>query len=245
VLAADHVFAVSRIQVEIARRIRRGREDSVSYLPVGVDCRFFDPAAADGDRVRQRHNLPSKTIVGYLGYLGIWEGRIAGEPLLEIAPQLLKQHDVHFLVVGFGPAFEIFKHRVKQAGLEKDFTLTGFVPDEALPDYLAAMDICIDTLEEGFHSLARSETKLKQYMAMARSTVATAIGENCVDLDDGRCGVLVEAGRAGLLEGIGRLCSNPDLRATLGSAARRRAVEVYDWSILGERMARTLGLFKE
>jgi glycosyltransferase involved in cell wall biosynthesis len=241
-LAADYVFAVSRAQVEVATRVRRGREDSVTYLPVGVDSRVFDPATANPERIREQYKLPSKTIIGYLGYLGIWEGRIAGEPILEIAPELLKQRDVHFLIVGFGPAFEIFKQRVAQAGLAEHFTLTGYVPDEAVPDCLAAMDICIDTLEDGFHSEARSETKLKQYMAMARACVATAIGENCVDLDDGKCGVLVERGNAGLLEGVVALCDQPELRATLGRAARERAVKLYDWPVLAERMASTLGL---
>lgn len=244
-LAADYVFAVSHVQVEVASRLRRGREDSVIYLPVGVDCRTFDPGTANRERVRQKYQLPSKTIIGYLGYLGLWEGRFAGEPMVEIAPELLKQHDAHFLIVGFGPALGVFKRRVEQAGLSSHFTFTGYVPDEWVPDCLAAMDICIDTLEKGFHSEARSETKLKQYMAMGRAAVATAIGENCIDLQDGECGVLVEPESAGLLRGVLELCKQPERRARLGIAARQRAVEVYDWPVLAARMATSLGLEQE
>lgn len=242
VLAADHVFAVSHTQVEVAACLRRGRESSVTYLPVGVDCCVFDPATANGERIRQRFKLPAKTIIGYLGYLGIWGERFAGEQLVEIAPELLKQHNAHFLIVGFGPALEVFRKRVEQAGLSSHFTFTGFVSDELLPDCLAAMDICVDTLEEGFHSHARSETKLKQYMALGRACVATAIGENCIDLDNGKCGVLVEPGNDNLLNGIGLLCAQPELRAMLGLAARQRARQVYDWSVLACRLASTLGL---
>lgn len=240
--AADYVFAVSRIQVEVASRLRRGREDSVIYLPVGVDCRAFDPATANAQRVREKYQLPSKTIIGYLGYLGMWEGRFAGEPIVEIAPELLKKHDAHFLIAGFGPALEIFRQRVAQSGLSNHFTFTGYVPDEWVPDCLAVMDICLDTLEKGFHSEARSETKLKQYMAMGRASVATAIGENCVDLKDGECGVLVEPGGASLLRGVLQLCEQPATRLSLGRAARRRAVDVYDWPVLAARMAASLGL---
>ena len=240
--AADYIFAVSRIQVEVASRLRGGREKSVTYLPVGVDCGAFDPSTANAVRVREKYKLPSKTIIGYLGYLGIWEGRFAGEPIVEIAPELLKQHEVHFLVVGFGPALEVFKQRVERAGLTSHFTFTGYVPDEWLPDCLAAMDICLDTLEKGFHSEARSETKLKQYMAMGRASVATAIGENCVDLNDGECGVLVEPGSDGLLYGVATLCAQPKLRARMGNAARQRALKLYDWPILALRMASALGL---
>lgn len=242
VIAADHVFAVSQVQVDIAKRLRPGREETVSYLPVGVDCRLFDPTRADALETRRRFHLPSKTIIGYLGYLGIWDRRFAGEQLVEIAPQLLEQADAHFLVVGFGPALSLFRERVAKIGLTKHFTFTDFVADELLPSCLAAMDICVDTLEEGFHSEARSETKLKQYMAMGRACVATGIGENCVDLDDGKCGILVEPGNENLLRGILPLCAQPELRVTLGRAARRRAEEVYNWPSLAERMASALGL---
>ena len=245
VITADHVFAVSQAQVEVATRLRPAREASVSYLPVGVDCRVFDPARVEAERVRRKFHLPDKTIVGYLGYIGSRGARFAGEPLVEIAPRLLRQTDAHFLIVGFGPALRLFRRRVERLGLEDHFTFTGFVPDDLLPDCLAAMDICVDTLEEGFHSEARSETKLKQYMAMGRATVATAIGENCVDLDGGRCGVLVKPGTDNLLRGVAALCDQPELRAQLGRAARRRALELYDWPVLAGRMASALGLIPQ
>jgi glycosyltransferase involved in cell wall biosynthesis len=241
VIAADHVFAVSQTQVEVARRLRPGREQTVSYLPVGVDCRAFDPVRTNAGEARREFSLPSKTIVGYLGYLGIVSGRFAGELLIEIVPELLKRADVHFLIVGFGPALELWRRRVTELGLAQHFTLTGFVSDQLLPSCLAAMDICVDTLEEGFHSKARSETKLKQYMAMGRACVATAIGENCADLNEGECGVLVDPGTDNLLRGVLSLCDQPGLRAKLGTAARQRALLLYDWPVLAKRMASVLG----
>jgi glycosyltransferase involved in cell wall biosynthesis len=250
ILAADYVFAVSHAQLDVARRLRPGREDSVIYLPVGVDCRFFNPVSANGERVRQKFKLPDKIIIGYLGYIGIgYLGSLgsraacfAGQPLIEVARELLRQCDVHFLIVGFGPGLNRFKERVTAVGLDNHFTFTGRQPPDALPDLLAAMDICVDTLEEGFHSEARSETKLKQYMAMGRACVATAIGENRLDLDHGNCGILVEPGNENLLSGLLVLCNNPHLRAELGNAARRRAEDVYDWPKLATRFASALGL---
>ncbi|MEW6157058.1 MAG: glycosyltransferase [Verrucomicrobiota bacterium] len=239
---ANFVFAVSHIQVEVARRLRPGREASVHYLPVGVDCERFDPNRANPARVRERFRLPAKTVVGYLGYLGTWEGRFAGELLVEIAPELARQTEVHFLIVGAGPALPLFQERVRELNLTDRFTFTGFVEEDWVPDCIAAMDLCIDTLEPGFHSQARSETKLKQYMAMARACVATAIGENCVDLDHGKCGVLVLPGPAPLLQGIGSLCSQPEFRRRLGEAARERAKTVYDWRIVAAKMLQTLKL---
>lgn len=241
VLNADHVFAVSAKQVEIARRLRKGREDSVHYLPVGVNCAVFDPARANPDKVRKQFGLPAKTTIGYLGYLAKWQNRIAGEPILEAAKPVLDRCDVHFLVVGFGPALEEWKQKTVDLGVSRHFTFTGFVPDEILPDCIAAMDVCVDTLEPGFHSEARSETKLKQYMAMGRACVATAIGENCVDLDNSACGELVNPGASALAEGIVRLVADPEGRESKGRLARARAREYYDWRVLARTMAHGAG----
>ena len=242
VIAADYLFAVSNVQTEVARRLRPGREDSVFYLPVGVNCSVFDPQRARPDRIRERFRLPDRIVVGYLGYIGHWQGKVAGQPLIDIAPDLIAEHDVHFLFVGFGPGLSELKRRVKELGLENRFTFTGRVEDEILPSCIAAMDICVDTLEEGFHSEARSETKLKQYMALGRACVATAVGENVVDLDHGRCGRLAKPGSRDLLQAVASLCENSNVRSELGRAARSRAERVYDWQHLARRVATALGL---
>lgn len=239
-LVADYVFCVSQRQVKMAQQLRPGREETVVYLPVGVNCQVFDPAIAQPHRVRQKFSLPDKTIVGYLGYLGIRGDSFAGQPIIEAAVELLRQQDVHFLIVGFGEGLPVFQQQVSQLGLASHFTFTGYVEDELLPHCLAAMDICIDTLEEGLHSEARSETKLKQYMAMGKACVATAIGENCVDLDHGHAGLLVQPNSTDLMLGMLTLCCDASLRKRLGQAARERAVSTYDWAHLGDQMIQSL-----
>jgi glycosyltransferase involved in cell wall biosynthesis len=240
VMLADYVFAVSDIQVKVARGLRPGRESSVTYLPVGVDCAVFDPNRASPQRVRDRFRLPPRLTIGYLGYLGKYGGKFAGEILMDVAPALLQSHDVHFLIVGFGPALKLWKDRVCALGLDQHFTFTGYVENDLVPDCIAAMDICVDTLEDGFHSEARSETKLKQYMAMGRACIATAIGENRIDLDGGKCGLLPATGSEPLLRDLRILCDQSSLRHELGAAARNRAQQVYDWQKLAARMTKVL-----
>ena len=243
ILNADYVFAVSHLQVEIAKRMRPDRPDTVFYMPVGVHCDIFDPESVETELVYDRFNIPKdKVIVGYLGYLGIRGGSFAGQEILDVAEEVIKQQNTHFLIVGFGEALPIFKDKVAQLGLESSFTFTGYVEDEIVPGCVGVMDICIDTLEPGIHSEARSETKLKQYMAMGKACVATAIGENCVDLDQGNAGVLVAPGPDNLLRGIISLCEDEKLRLSLGKNARQRAVDLYDWSQLAGKMIENLNL---
>jgi glycosyltransferase involved in cell wall biosynthesis len=240
VIEADEVFAVSTTQVRVAKALRSGREKSVHYLPVGVDCEAFDPAKADRSDMRRRFGFSeSEIVIGFLGYLGIWNDRFAGETLLEAAP-LLSNPSLRFLIIGSGPALPKWKEMVRKLDLEKRFLFAGFVEQADLASAIAAMDICVDTLEPGFHSEARSETKLKQYMAMGRACVGTDIGENRIDLDHGRAGRLSGPDAEELARTISGLAENADERKHLGEAARARAVEIYDWRRLAKQMAEVL-----
>jgi glycosyltransferase involved in cell wall biosynthesis len=165
----------------------------------------------------------------------MWKNRFAGEALLEAAP-LLSNPLVRFLIIGSGPALPLWKEMIRKFDFEKRFVFAGFVPQADLPAAISAADICVDTLEPGFHSEARSETKLKQYMAMARACVATDIGENRVDLDHGSAGILVVPGAESLAGAITKLAENASERTRIGEAARARARSVYDWGKLARRM---------
>ncbi|MDX1952940.1 MAG: glycosyltransferase [Verrucomicrobiota bacterium] len=234
-----YLFAVSQTQLRVGKALRPAPRVT-EYLPVGVDCARFNPNLPGVITQSENFRKPGKIMIGYLGYLGKRDGRIAGEPILEIAPALSAKHPVHFLIVGHGPAARDWEQRAHAMGLADQFTFTGFIADDLVPAAIAAMDICVDTLEPGFHSEARSETKLKQYMAMGRACVATAIGENVIDLEDGNAGILTQPAAASLLQGVEQLVENSWLRGELGAKARIRAEGVYNWPVLARKMVKTV-----
>jgi len=235
-ISADNVFTVSRLQAEIASQIR-GSARKVHYLPVGVNTDVFNPNSVRSEHLRKSLKIPSKPVIGYLGYLGYFNGEYAGQLLLDSAKAILENSDVHFLVVGFGPGLDHWKKTVSQLGIEQNFTFTGYVQESEVPACIQLMDITIDILTPGFHSLARSETKLKQYMSMGKASIATEIGENIVDLAEGKCGLLIPHGREPMIEAVRLLSKDAELRKTLGNAARERARNDYDWNVLAKKMA--------
>ncbi|HMF75062.1 MAG TPA: glycosyltransferase [Bryobacteraceae bacterium] len=242
VVTADFVFAVSQAQVSLARKLRPEGFGCVTYLPVGVNCVEFSPERADAEAAKRTYKVPeNKVVIGYLGRLGVTGERYAGQALLEAARKIAAKVDAHFLIVGDGPALSLFQRDVAALELQDRFTFTGFVPQKVLSSCIAAMDVCVDTLEPGFHSEARSETKLKQYMAMGRACVATNIGENCVDLAGGACGVLCEPGSESLCGAIVDLCRDAERRKQLGRSARKRAELFYDWQRLAGRLLTAIG----
>jgi glycosyltransferase involved in cell wall biosynthesis len=64
------------------------------------------------------------------------------DTLLESAEIAVKKNPkLVFVVVGKGPDFEEVKERIVQLGMQRNFRLTGFVPDEDLPFYYNVADL--------------------------------------------------------------------------------------------------------
>jgi glycosyltransferase involved in cell wall biosynthesis len=123
---------------------------------------------------------------------------------------------VRFVFVGDGLLREQLLERIRRERLEDRFLLTGLIPPERIPEYLAAADLVVHaSLREG---LARV---LPQALLAGKPVV-------CYDLDGarevvqtGRTGVLVQARDiTALAAGILDLAQRPGLRAELGGAGR-------------------------
>ena len=143
--------------------------------------------------------------------------------------------DADFLVVGYGKGVRDFKKYVKARGLSPRFRFVDYVKHEEVPKYIAMMDICLVPFGDFFTSQTRSSVKMKEFMSMGRAIVATRIGENITDLDNGRCGRLA-ADSQDFLTKIKALQRSPLLRRELGRRARERAEKIYDFSILRKKL---------
>ena len=80
---------------------------------------------------------------------------------------------------------------------------------------------------------------MKEFMSMGKAIVATKIGENITDLDNGKCGMLAEDSHEFAVK-IKSLQKNPALRRELGRKARERAEKVYDFRILRKKLYKFL-----
>jgi glycosyltransferase involved in cell wall biosynthesis len=114
----------------------------VRHIHMGVP----DPLAStrDGsDQVRRRHGIASDAVV-FASF-----GRVTPEKglsavvraLAQVAPSL---PSVRLLVVGETSSYFDLMAEARELGVADRVIEAGYVPDEALPDYLAASDICLN-----------------------------------------------------------------------------------------------------
>lgn len=113
---------------------------------------------------------------------------------------------------------------------------TGFVPDGRLRLLLGACDVLVLPQRDTLTNRARWPGKLGDYLCAARPVVATEVGDlaHLVGPEDGVH--LVSARPEALTRGILELSDRSDLRARLGTAARRCAESTLSWGRLTDQL---------
>lgn len=194
----------------------------------GADTDQFHPGATGPTRIVRR---PGQILAVFVGAFRAWHGAIR---LVEAIRQLRRRHVTAFdaVFIGCGPEFP----RVYEAGARVEgISFTGPLPHDVIPAYLAAADIGVAPFDLAEHpTLARefhwSPLKIFEYMATGLPVVAPRIDRLAGIVRDGREGLLYDSNDPqGLAAALERL-SDPALRASLGAAARERAVEHFSWS---------------
>jgi glycosyltransferase involved in cell wall biosynthesis len=188
----------------------------MSVVPVGVDHHRFRPLA-DVKRVPGRVMTTASADVPLKGLV----------PLLEALAKVRTERHAELVVIGKPRPESRVDETIERLGLSGAVTFVSGVTDERIVELYAEAELAVvPSLYEGF-SLPAIEA-----MACGVPVVGTtggAIPE--VVGTDGDTALLVPPADAGALATaiVGAL-DDADLRARIGEAGRRRALERYSWS---------------
>ena len=140
-----------------------------------------------------------------------------------------QQRGVKLRIVGDGPDRESLEDLA--AGLDVDVEFTGTLPPEAVADaYRCASVVVMPSRREG-HPLVAIEAAVA-----GRAVVGSEIAAMAEVVLDGSTGVLVPPDDPdALTRALDDLLDDPDRRARLGAAARRRAVDEFTLDVCVER----------
>ena len=191
--------------------------ERVNVIYAGVDLSRFDPAKADGARVRREWGAePGETLLVQVGareWKG-WKDLVRAAALLAADFPKLKtavvacENDAKMAEVS---AF------AREAGIADRVLTIGFRSD--MPDVLAAADIVADLSYEG---LGITGT-LREAMALGKPVIASAAGGNPELVVDGESGLLVPPrDPAAMAAAVRRLLTDPALSARLARGGRQR-----------------------
>jgi glycosyltransferase involved in cell wall biosynthesis len=198
------------------------------YLPSGVDTEVFKPLPYNSDN--------GKIVFSWIGTLHKKEYIENIGFVLEGFARLRKQYShIYFEIAGDG----IYRADLLRllAGLnDPQIRFKGWIAPEAVPQYLANIHIgTLPVARDNKFNLAKSPTKLFEYMAMARPTVSSCIGEPRHIISDGTDGFLAQ-GKEEFIAKMRELIENPDLCRLIGARARHKAEANYSLKVLGAKL---------
>jgi glycosyltransferase involved in cell wall biosynthesis len=188
----------------------------------------------DGSGVRCQYNLVGKTVIGFIGTFGKWHG---AEVLAEAFGQLLQEFpvlrdEVRLFLIGDGLTMPLVKEQLTKFDVMDACILTGMIPQEEGPAYLAACDILASphVPNPDGTPFFGSPTKLFEYMAMGKGIVASDLEQIGEVLTHDQTAWMVKPGDAQSLKlGLKVLIDDQQRRERLGEAARREVVSKYTW----------------
>jgi len=201
--------------------------DQLRVVPLGVDTELFKPS--------ELPRVPGRIIA-----ISSADRPLKGiGHLLQAVAKLRTEHDVELQLVAKlepnGPTEKL----IAELGISDIVHTSSGLSDAELAALFASAEIaCIPSLYEGF-SLPAVEA-----MASGTPIVASRAGALPEVLGpDGECADLVAPGDVGeLTYALDRLLSSPERRHWLGTAGRRRALDVFSWESVA---AQTVRVYEE
>jgi PEP-CTERM/exosortase A-associated glycosyltransferase len=203
--------------------------DKIDIVPNGVDAKVFYPQEANQSLV-QKYDLEQKTVYGFIGSITKYEGL---SDLLHAFALLQKdQPNIHFLLVGDGPALPRLRELVKTLDLSDIVSFVGRVPHTEVKDYYSVIDIF--PFPRINAKVCRLVTPLKPFEVMAMGKLALVSNIPALNemVKEKETGLVFEAENIDSLKAC--LAKAPDFKE-LGLTSREWVEKNRDWSILSKR----------
>jgi glycosyltransferase involved in cell wall biosynthesis len=205
--------------------------ERVAYLPNGPDSGLRGQLQVSSDqiaRVRSRLGVGDAPLALYLG--NIPHGTdldLALDAFHSIRNQL---PGVRLVIAGVGDGLPRLQAHARRLGLGDAVLFPGWIEPEQAHIYVASADVIVNPYRDSLINRSKCAGKLILAMAMGRAVVTTRLGQNLEYIEDGHSGVLTNPDDvADLARGLLAVLSDREWAAELGSNARRRIWEEFDW----------------
>ena len=207
----------------------------IVVIPNGIDEQSLAPS--DNAEAKVALGLIGKTVLGFVGFVREWHGL---EDVIDLLADPDCTPDLHFVIVGDGPAISALKARAQRLGVSEKTTFAGLIDRDGVAQHLAAFDVALQPRAVDY----ASPLKLFEYMACGKAIAAPDQPNIREILTDGKNARLFNpmvnvAFRQAVLE----LARDKLLRDRLAGSARQTIFDRgYTW---GENARRIIALYND
>lgn len=227
---AQFVIALSDSLAENTRRIGIN-PDKIIVVPNGVDTNKFTSGSIEVRR--------STRIILFVGSLIERKGV---RYLLSAMPKVIREFpNIKLVIIGEGGEEVNLKNQLESTGITNQVDFLGKLPPDEIALWMRRASLFIlPSLEEGLGVV------LLEAIASGTPCVASSVG-GIPDIITPEIGRLVSAGQPEQLsDAIIELLSNEELLEQMGSSARRRAMDIFSWDVVADKIysiyAKALGV---
>ncbi|MEA2007465.1 MAG: glycosyltransferase [Patescibacteria group bacterium] len=210
---------------------KRGVKKPIDVVPTGIEWDRFQSGNRGG--VRGKHKITDDEV------LLMSNGRFDQEKNIHflvraLFPFLKENKKIKWMHVGDGSLKEEILTRAKVKGIERQFIITGVLPQDQMQHYYAAGDLFVHS------SLTETQgMSLLEALVVGMPTVAIRATGTVDQIEHNKNGLLVEGDEEEFLGGVKKLLGDPELRKRIGDAAleygktcdyrcsAKRAEEIY------------------
>lgn len=225
---ADQIICVSnQAKAHLASKWQVDPQ-KINVMPNGVDVDLFSQQF-DPHPVRKEWRLGEGPVICFVGGFQKWHGLENLVDSFKTVSQSMPE--TRLLLVGDGPYREELDQKIAASGVQEKVIVTGFLPQERVPELMAAADIAVLPYPELPQDLWFSPLKLYEYMAAGKTVVASRAGQIAEVISDGETGILIKPGDVGALTNalLGLLNNEPE-RRRLAENGRLQAVKHHSWA---------------
>jgi phosphatidyl-myo-inositol dimannoside synthase len=211
-------------------------DDLVQVVPLGADHVFFRPGV-DTTAVRERYGLDGGRWLLSVARLSRHKG--VDTALKALARLAGRYPDLGYAVVGSGEELGALEEEARELGVGDRVRFLTDVPDRDLPALYNVAEVYLGVSRLMEQRVEGFGISIVEASACAIPVVAGRSGGIPEAVRDGETGVLVDAERAeAVVEAVGRLLEDRELRARLGAAGRRAVESYYNWDRVAGDLAR-------
>jgi len=198
------------------------------YLPTVADTDFFRP----GNGAPVRDNTVTLGWVGTVYHPDMYHNLKFMISAFEKASQ--GRANIRLKLAGEGLYYDRIRDEIKSGCCKDKIEASGWIEPDRMPAYLGDIDIGLMALIQPTRfNIAKSPTKLFEYMAMAKPVVCSRAGEAASIIEDGVNGFLADT-RDEFAAKMRLLIDDASLRRRMGAAARNRVEDKYSLKISGK-----------
>jgi phosphatidylinositol alpha-1,6-mannosyltransferase len=170
----DHSDVITTVSPSLVERLDRCGYPS-RLITNGVNTDYFRPLPAKAGK--QKLGIDPETFV--IGFVGSIERFFNLDFVIRALPALLDSRDAVKLVIVGGSLFTDYESELKRLVRELNLTdsvlFTGSVPYESLPEYVAAMDVCLIPYASEIWDNHALPNKFFEYSACGKAILSTPI----------------------------------------------------------------------